>query len=209
MGVRLRGWRAGFVAAGIALLGLAPVPAVAHHVMGGTLPSTWLEGLLSGLGHPIIELDHFAFVVAVALMCAGAGRALALPLAFVLATGAGLLLHLQGIDLPGAELWVAASVLAAGALLVWHGALAGGVLAALLGLAGLLHGYAYAGSIIGAESASLLFYVIGFLIVQYGLVACMIVGLRALGGARQWHRPAGAAIAAAGLFFVVAAAVAV
>jgi hypothetical protein len=33
---------------------LAAAPASAHHVMGGRTPSTFLEGLLSGLAHPVI-----------------------------------------------------------------------------------------------------------------------------------------------------------
>lgn len=40
-------------------------PALAHHVMGGRMPATFGDGLLSGLGHPVIGLDHFAAVVAV------------------------------------------------------------------------------------------------------------------------------------------------
>ncbi len=40
-------------------------PAFAHHVMGGKMPGTFTDGLLSGLGHPVIGLDHFAALVAV------------------------------------------------------------------------------------------------------------------------------------------------
>ena len=54
--------------AGAALIAvLSTTSAQAHHVMDGMLPSTFVEGLLSGLGHPIIGPDHFAFVVAVGL----------------------------------------------------------------------------------------------------------------------------------------------
>src|SRR5262244_1869797 len=38
-------------------------PAFAHHLMGGRMPSTFVEGLLSGLGHPVIGIDHLAFLV--------------------------------------------------------------------------------------------------------------------------------------------------
>src|SRR5262249_61127194 len=43
-------------------------PASAHHLMGGKLPGNAWEGFLSGLGHPIIGPDHFAFVVGVGLI---------------------------------------------------------------------------------------------------------------------------------------------
>ena len=36
----------------------------AHHVMGGQTPATFVQGLLSGFGHPIIGIDHLAFIVA-------------------------------------------------------------------------------------------------------------------------------------------------
>ena len=42
-----------------ALTGLTE-PAFAHHLMGGRTPATFGEGILSGLDHPIIGLDHFA-----------------------------------------------------------------------------------------------------------------------------------------------------
>ena len=42
--------------------------AIAHHPMGGNTPSTLWEGLLSGVGHPIIGFDHLAFIVAMAFV---------------------------------------------------------------------------------------------------------------------------------------------
>ena len=56
---------AGLFLASIALL---IDPALAHHVMGGQVPVTFRDGLLSGLAHPIIGIDHFAAVVAVACL---------------------------------------------------------------------------------------------------------------------------------------------
>ena len=41
------------------------------------------QGLLSGVGHPVIGVDHFAFVVAVGITAALAGRLWALTLSFV------------------------------------------------------------------------------------------------------------------------------
>ena len=37
-------------------------PAQAHHPMGGATPGNWMEGLLSGWGHPIIGADHLLTV---------------------------------------------------------------------------------------------------------------------------------------------------
>src|SRR6266705_841511 len=45
-------------------LAVRPRIAWAHHFMGGGPPETFAQGLLSGLGHPVIGLDHAAFIVA-------------------------------------------------------------------------------------------------------------------------------------------------
>ena len=54
------------LAAGVLLIA-ANLPASAHHLMGGKTPTTFTDGILSGLGHPIIGVDHLAFLVAVGL----------------------------------------------------------------------------------------------------------------------------------------------
>ena len=52
-----------FIVAATALA-VFPRMAWAHHFMDGGLPQTFAQGLLSGLGHPVIGLDHAAFIVA-------------------------------------------------------------------------------------------------------------------------------------------------
>src|SRR5258708_12469811 len=79
-------------------------PAFAHHVMGGAMPVTFGQGLLSGLGHPVIGLDHLAFLVAVGVVVGIAGINLLLPLAFVLASPLGAALHVKAIAIPGPDL---------------------------------------------------------------------------------------------------------
>jgi len=70
-----------------------------------------LEGFLSGLAHPVIGLDHFAFVVAIGLLAAGQGMCL-YPSRFVLAALAGTGIHLFSFDLPAVETAIAVSVMA-------------------------------------------------------------------------------------------------
>ncbi|MEM9273909.1 MAG: HupE/UreJ family protein [Cyanobacteria bacterium P01_F01_bin.143] len=56
-------------------------PAQAHHPLGGGTPANFIEGLLSGFGHPIIGLDYFAFVIAFGLIAVlTAKRGLLLPI---------------------------------------------------------------------------------------------------------------------------------
>ena len=85
-------------------------PAFAHHLMGGRAPASFGEGILSGLGHPIIGLDHFAAVVAVGCLAAAHRSAYSLVIVFVLAMMGGVALHLHGATVPGAEILVALSV---------------------------------------------------------------------------------------------------
>jgi hydrogenase/urease accessory protein HupE len=41
---------------GLIVLALNSAPAFARHVMGGRMAATFGEGILSGLGHPVIGL---------------------------------------------------------------------------------------------------------------------------------------------------------
>jgi hypothetical protein len=93
-------------------------PALAHHPLGGEAPQTVAHGLISGLAHPVIGLDHLAFIVLIGLAAAFQGAAMSGPLAFIAATLAGTGLHLAGVMLPLAELVITASVVALGALVV-------------------------------------------------------------------------------------------
>jgi hypothetical protein len=58
----------------------ATAGASAHHPMGGTTPQTLWHGLLSGFGHPVIGLDHLAFVVAMGLLATPLARGALMPL---------------------------------------------------------------------------------------------------------------------------------
>src|SRR5512143_2201835 len=79
---------------GFIAFALSAAPAFAHHVMGGRTPATFTEGILSGLGHPVIGLDHLAAVVAIGCLAAAHRSASALAVTFVLAMISGVALHL-------------------------------------------------------------------------------------------------------------------
>jgi urease accessory protein len=163
---------------------LASVPAQAHHPMGGATPSTFAEGLLSGIGHPIIDVDHLAFLIVVALLAfAIAGRARYwVPLAFVGATALGAGAHLGAGSLPLAEAMIATSVLAGGLAVVLGWLPSALLLAGMLGLFGLFHGYAYGEAIVGAEATPILAYLLGFGLIQYAVIAAIVRGLEVVEG---------------------------
>lgn len=187
------------------VLALAPLPALAHHPMGGGVPSTLWEGFASGIGHPVIGPDHLAFLLAAGVLAATLQLrlgALAI-LAFVLGGFLGSLAHVQGIGFGPVEVLVALSVAAAGAVLLR--AVPGGLVPAGFALAGLVHGHAFAEAIIGAEQGPLAAYLAGLAIAQaavaFGVMA-FAARIAAAGHGRVMQRAAGVAGVALGAVFL-------
>lgn len=178
---------------------LIAAPAEAHHVMGGRTPSTLMEGLLSGLGHPVIGIDHVAFIVAMGIVAGVAGLNLALPALFIAISAIGVALHVRGVALPGVEVLVALTVLLAGTALALGRSVQSWAWAVLFAIAGLFHGYAFGESIFGAEASPLAAYLVGLVIVQGALVTGVAWLARGSAAAALKPRLAGAAIAGIGL----------
>lgn len=141
-------------------------PAWAHHIMDMVLPQTFSQGLLSGLGHPVIGIDHLAAIIGVGILAALMDRGPAVVLAFSVAMIAGVGVHLAGVSLPTGELLVGLTTLAIGALVILRRSMGTGLAAALFAAAGLVHGYALGESIVGAEASPLVAYLLGLLVVQ-------------------------------------------
>lgn len=153
---------------GLGILNVAH-PALAHHAIEGKLPTNFFEGFISGLAHPVIGIDHFAFVVAVGLLSAGQQNGFLIPAAFVVAAMAGAGIHVLGFNLPLPEIIIASSVIAFGVMLALSKKPNWLVLAGLGAVAGLFHGYAYGESIVGAQMTPLIAYLAGFSFIQYGI----------------------------------------
>ena len=164
-------------AAFIALVLLAE-PAFANHVVGGRTPASLSDGLLSGLAHPIIGLDHFAAVVAVGCLAAAHRAAPALAIGFVLAMMAGVAAHVWGTTVPSADILVALSVIFLGVTMLRRQQISVLVALTLFVLVGLIHGYALGESIFGAEPTPLYAYLLGLAVIQ------SIIALAAMSVAR-------------------------
>ncbi|MFM1813876.1 MAG: hypothetical protein RLZ98_571 [Pseudomonadota bacterium] len=181
--------------------------AAAHHAMGGETPATFVQGFVSGLAHPVIGLDHLAFVLAAGILGYMLARPLSVALSFITATIAGTAIHVMGYSLPYAEFAIAGSVLAAAAA-IFSGTLApraGIPVTAAIAVAGLFHGYAYGESIVGAEPAPLAAYLAGFSAIQIAILLSVaglldfIARRRMPAQATHLARLAGLAVAATGL----------
>jgi urease accessory protein len=178
--------------------------ASAHHLMGGKTPSTFADGILSGLGHPIIGPDHLAFLIALGI-AVGVGRlSLMTPFLFLLAMACGVAAHVAAVNIPAAELIVAVSVLIVGVLIALDWRIPGSRWAAIFSIAGFFHGYAYGESIYGAEPTPLAAYLVGLVAVQTVLAAGVAYASRAVWTAsRIGPRLVGAAICGVGFTVMV------
>ena len=149
--IQLKHVRNGLTA--VAVAAMTTTPAFAHHPLGGGTPETFVHGVLSGIGHPMLGIDHFAFIVAMALAAVAMGRLATAPLAFLAASMAGVLLTYNGIALPLIEVMVAGSATLIGAIVLSGRKLTMPVALGLFAAAGLFHGAAY-----GAGTLARLFW---------------------------------------------------
>jgi urease accessory protein len=147
--------------------------------MGGKIPSTFAEGIASGLGHPIIGPDHLAFLVALGIAVGGGGLSFTTPFLFLVAMAFGVAAHVAAFNIPAAEMIVALSVLVAGVLLALDRHLPASSWATIFGVAGFFHGYAYGESIYGAETTPLAAYLVGLVAIQTVLVLAIAFATRA------------------------------
>lgn len=181
-------------------------PVLAHHPNDGQIPSTFIEGFMSGLGHPVIGIDHLVFVVAIGLLAALSNKlGILIPLAFVTTTAIGTGIHLQSVNLPAVELIIAASVLVVGVLLAQENRSNLPLLTVIGAIAGIFHGYAYGESIAGAETTAIGAYLLGFCGIQLGISAIALYLGRAIASANQtsaWLGKAGLIVFGIGLAFL-------
>ena len=197
------------LATAVAGIFLFPIAAFAHHPLDGATPQNFIQGFLSGLGHPILGIDHFAFVIASGLLAAIFSRGILIPCAFVLTGLVGTGIHLLSWDLAAPELIISASVLIFGLFLVQKHRPSLEVITLLAAIAGLFHGYAYGESIIGAEITPLLAYLLGFTLIQLAIaLIAYVVGKKILQTAQNPARPfriAGFILCGVGIAFVSSA----
>lgn len=165
----------------VALLALLAVdPALAHHVMDGATPTTFWHGLLSGLGHPVIGLDHLAAVIAVGCLASTQPKGWMPAVGYVIATMIGAAAHIGEATVPNAEVFVALSVVALGLIVFRKMPLRRDLAFALFAAAGLINGYALGETIAGAERAPIVAYFIGLALIQTAIALAVMFGVRLL-----------------------------
>jgi len=73
--------------------------ASAHYLMGGKTPATFVDGLLSGVGHPIIGPDYLAFLLALGIAVGVFRLSFVNPFLFVAAMICGVAIRVAGLSL--------------------------------------------------------------------------------------------------------------
>lgn len=193
------------------LLASIAVPALAHPGHPGAEPTA--VGFAGGFAHPFGGFDHLMAMLAVGLWAvqqsAKQPRAphlnpiWLLPASFVLAMGAGFMLALTGIDLPGVETGIALSVLLLGLIVAFAVRPPLPAAMAVTALFALFHGHAHGTELGDASHAAT--YALGMLLATALLHGLGLAGARL---AQQFNlglltRAAGAAVAVAGVVILV------
>lgn len=185
------------------LLASLALPAAAH-------PGHDAGGFATGFAHPFGGFDHLLAMLAVGLWAAQyAARSdnrislWLLPAAFVLPMGAGFLLALNGLVLPGVETGIALSVLLLGLAVAFAVRPPLAAAMAVTAIFALFHGHAH-GAEMGAAAAGV--YAAGMLLATallhgLGLVAAQLAQRVAV---PVLTRAAGAAVAVTGIAILVA-----
>jgi urease accessory protein len=162
---------------------LFPVAAIAHHPLGGEMPTTFLDGFLSGIGHTLIEPAHLLFLLGFAVLMGvsqiSPSKAAAFIISFLSAVSLGTLLafNLSLIFFP--PIFLAVCLLVLGSLL-WLRAIPR-IMGLLFILAtGFCHGVAFSETVLGAESTPILAYISGLVVIQSALLFFLFLLIRYL-----------------------------
>jgi urease accessory protein len=163
---------------------------------------TGAGGLLDGLLHPLSGVDHLLAFLTVGVLATLLRRRLrwwSLPAVFVGSMAVGGTLGMAGVGLDGAETFIAASVVALGALLVVTPVVRDKVayVIPLLAVTALFHGFAHGTEL--PDSAHPALYAVGFLASTSALHLSGVAAGFAIERSTWLRAALGAGIAAAGM----------
>lgn len=186
----------------IPLAVLAAPSAAWAHIQAGEV-----GGFASGFHHPISGWDHVLAMVAVGLWGAqlGAPAIWLLPVTFPMVMALGGIMGLLGVPLPGVEIGIAVSALVLGAMVLAEKRPPLWVAATIVAIFAIFHGHAHGTELPAGQSG--LLYSLGF-VMATGCLHGIGIGIGAIhrwAAGRIVLRVAGAAVAAAGIYFLSAA----
>ena len=150
---------------------ILPKDVFAHHPLNGEIMENFNDGFLSGIGHPILGLDHLLFIIGVGLISFLSKRFLNFSFTFIGGTILGLVSMIWGLYLPFYEIMISFTLLLLGYLILATRQIRYDGL--LFTLFGVFHGWAY-GAIFSNDvklNIDVLFgYSLGLLLTQLTIV---------------------------------------
>lgn len=178
-----------------------PLTALAHVSADGGGHHHFLDSLPQALAHPFTGIDHLAAMLAVgawsAMTCTQARTAWRAPAAFVALLVAGAVAGFAGLQVPGVEPMIAASVLVLGLLLALQRKMAWGAAAGLAGVFAFFHGAAHGYELAGNTGAAAVGALVGMALGSAALHATGMVLGHAVMQRHQWLAKTGGAVTAA------------
>jgi urease accessory protein len=188
----------------VTALGIAS-PALAHHPLGGLPMTRFSEGVLSGIGHPILGFDHLFFVLLAGVVSAQANLGLRGPLTYLVAMTTGCAAVSTGVSIPWQAPMILTSLVLMGALAAYGAPARHRIARGGLALFGLFHGAGFAETIAGQEisagSMVLAGYLLGLILVQFLMAGGAYVLTRRLAPVQA--RLAGAMAMGAGILLTL------
>ena len=148
-----------------------PTLAFAHHPLGALQMETFIHGFLSGIGHPILGIDHLFFIIVVGIAALLIGHRIWSVATYIVAMVVGCAAMSFGIDLPAKELMIALSLLVVGGMVLSGRVLRLVPTLGIFALFGLFHGSAFGNSLTEYEASSgipvLIGYLLGLSLIQF------------------------------------------
>lgn len=190
---------------------LAPAAAFAHHPLAGAPMESFADGLLSGIGHPLLGFDHLFFVIAVGIAALFTARRFASPAAYIAAMLIGCFAMSIGYGLPVKEFVIAASLAVIGGAILRGKGLGTVPAVALFAGFGLFHGSAFGDTLASQEAAMggqvLVGYLIGLGAIQFAIIisAGWVIqrAIKVADASDVRARLAGAMVAGIGAFLIL------
>src|SRR5262245_43093755 len=144
------------------------------------MPTTLLEGLLSGITHPAVGLDHLTFMLVIGLVAGLANASLLIIACFVVGSLVGIVIHAANFDFAYSEQLVAISVILAGLLLLMGYGSKRSIWLPFAAIAGLVHGYAFGETVLGANLDVTAAYMAGILAIVVAITVAVMLVIRGL-----------------------------
>jgi len=135
------------------LILIVPGLALSHHPLNGGIMENFNDGFLSGIGHPILGLDHLMFILGVGFISYFSKRFFNYSFTFVLGTFLGMLSLIFGLYLPFYDVIISVALICLGYILVskkeynYKGL--------IFSFFGIFHGWAYGAILLDSPSMNL------------------------------------------------------